>query len=217
MDNNYNNYNNYNNGYDNNYNGGYNMTPEYQGGVPSEPEQKGAGLAIAAFVVSLINFLLCCSSLSIITVPLCLILAIVSLASHRKGKGLAITSIILSVFSGIIFGYFVAIYSKIMPDLIYFTEHADSIITEYEETGEIPERFEKYEDEKFDKYWSAMGYDSFEEFFADFIEGYDSESGTFSYSYSYSSTSAKEEDSSVTTTVPKDYDHSGETLVDLSV
>ena len=51
-------------------NGGYNNGQNFGYNSDYEPEQKGgAGLAIASFVLSLVNLLLCCTMLSIITVP----------------------------------------------------------------------------------------------------------------------------------------------------
>ena len=79
-----------------------------------------------------------------------------------------------------------------MPDYMYFIANADQIVEEYESDGTIPERYEKYRDPKYDKYWKRSGYDSFDEFFEKFIEGYSA--GLNSASGSYSNTSSSEED-----------------------
>lgn len=176
-------YNNQNNGYNNGnpYNNGYNGNNPFTGnynGYPQNmynnndgmPEQKGAGFAIASFVISLVNFVLCCTVLSVVTVPICLIFSIVSLVGKRKGKGFAIAGIIISVISGIFFAYYGYIFYKVGPDFIYFAENSTQIIEEYDRDGTIPERFEKYRDPKYDKYWDRMGYDSFDEFFDRFIK-----------------------------------------------
>ena len=134
------------------------------------PVKKGAGPAIAALVISLVNLVLCCTVLSFITVPLCLILAIVTLAGKRKGTGMAVASIIISVISGIFFVYYGYIVYKVTPDFMYYVDHQNQIIEEFDRDGTIPERFEKYRDPKYDKYWDRIGYDSFDEFFAAFIK-----------------------------------------------
>lgn len=185
-----NNGNNYGNGgYDNNYGGydnsGYNNSSSGNGYFPDGefkgmynendnmgPVQKGAGLAIAAFVISIINIVPCCTMLSIISVPLCLIFAIVSLAGRRKGKGFAITAIILSLLAGLMFAYYGYMAYKLGPDYMYFITNSDQIVADYEEDGTIPERFEKYRDPKYDKYWEKSGCKSFDDFFDKFVESY---------------------------------------------
>lgn len=192
----FNNGNNYDN--NNNSNGnGYFPDGEFRGAYGENydltPEPKGSGLAIAAFVIALVNIVPCCTALSIISVPLCIILAIVSLVGKRKGKGFAITAIILSVLAGLMFAYYGFIVYKITPDYIYFVSNADQIVEDYEEDGTIPERYEKYRDPKYDKYWQRSGYDSFDEFFGQFIESF--RSGVDSAAGSYSGSSSSEEDS----------------------
>ncbi len=188
--------NNDNNGYINDNGRGYFPDGEFRGDYGENydlsPEPKGSGLAIAAFVIALVNIIPCCTILSIISVPLCLILAIVSLAGKRKGKGFAITAIILSLLAGLMFAYYGFIMYKVAPDYVYFIANANQIVEDYEEDGTIPERYEKYRDPKYDKYWKRSGYDSFDEFFEKFIEGYSA--GLNSASGSYSNTSSSEED-----------------------
>ena len=193
----FNNNNNYdNNGYSNNNGRGYFPDGEFRGDYGENyelpPERKGAGLAIAAFVIALVNIVPCCTALSIISVPLCLILAIISLVGKRKGTGFAITAIILSVLAGLLFAYYGFIMYKIAPDYVYFVANAEQIADDYEEDGTIPERFEKYRDPKYDKYWQRSGYNSFDEFFGMFIESY--RSGMNSAAGSYSGSSSTEED-----------------------
>ncbi len=182
--------------------GQYDMRPTP---APRKDKGSGKGLAIAAFVIALVNLILCSGMLSIIAVPLAVVMAIVSLASHRGGKAFAIIGIVVSLISAFIFSFYVMIMVKVMPDFVYFVNNDTAIISEYDETGEVPEHFRKYQDPKFDKYWSAMGYEDFDGFFADFIKSYHSGSdGTVG-------------SSTQTTTSPDsgggDYDHSGEELV----
>ena len=165
------------NGYNTNNGGGYYPDGQFRGDYNDydmPPERKGGGLAIAAFVIALVNIVPCCTVLSIISVPLCIILAIVSLVGKRKGTGFAITAIILSVLAGLLFAYYGFIVYKIMPDYMYFIANADQIVEEYESDGTIPERYEKYRDPKYDKYWKRSGYDSFDAFFENFIKSYKS-------------------------------------------
>ena len=163
-----NNGNNYSSGYSNGGNG-YFPDGEFRGMYNEDdnmgPVQKGAGLAIAAFVIAIVNIIPCCTMLSVISVPLCIILAIVSLIGKRKGKGFAITAIILSVLAGLLFAYYGFIAYKLGPDYMYFVTNADQIVSDYDEDGTIPERFEKYRDPKYDKYWERSGYKDFDEFF----------------------------------------------------
>ena len=135
--------------------------------------QKNSGLAIAAFVISLVNLLFLRSVLSFLTVPLCLILAIVSLAGKRSGKGWAIASIVVSSVSAFLFCTAAAVVVRIYPDFRYFADNHRQIIEDYERDGTIPERFSKYDRPSFSKYWKSMGFDDFGEFFGWFIHQYD--------------------------------------------
>lgn len=153
----------------------YNYNDVYQLDSQEEenPNAYKTGLAIAALVISIINLLCCCGIfLGFVAIPVALILAIISLATHRGGKAMAITSIVISVISAIFLIFNIAIAAKFYPDIMYFAQHDEQIIAEYEATGKIPERYEKYRDSKYDKYWASMGLESFDEFFADFIEEY---------------------------------------------
>ncbi|SEH39268.1 hypothetical protein SAMN02910265_00311 [Ruminococcus flavefaciens] len=163
----------YNNGYNGNnpFTGNYNGYPQYNmynnEGIA---ERKGAGFAIASFVISLVNLMFCATMLSIVTVPLCLIFSLISLVGKRKGTAFAVIGVIVSVISLIFFVYIGFLVYKIGPDLVYFSEHSTQIIEEYDRDGTIPEQYEKYRDPKYDKYWNRMGYDSFDELFAEFIK-----------------------------------------------
>lgn len=151
----------------------YGMNNQYGAPQPNDANDKSRskGFAIAAFVIALVNLILCSCSLTIIAVPLSLIFAIITLAGHRGGKVFAIISIVISVISSVIFAFSVAFIVKLIPDFEYFVEHENQIVSEYNETGEVPEYYQKYEDPKFDKYWSAFGYENFNSFFGDFING----------------------------------------------
>ncbi|MBO7472837.1 MAG: DUF4190 domain-containing protein [Ruminococcus sp.] len=189
--NNYNGYggNGYNNspgGYGSNGGGGYFPDGQFHGMYGENydmPEQKGAGLAIASFVISLVNLIICGTLLTIITAPLCIIFSLVSLIGKRKGKVFAIIGMIISVLSLAFFAYFGFIIYKIVPDMVYFVNNSTQIIEEYDRDGSIPEQFEKYRDPKYDKYWDKMGYKSFDDYFAnEWIEKYRVQSTGSSYS-----------------------------------
>lgn len=191
--------NNYNSGYNNNgYSGGYNNNQynnydsNYE--MPHD-ERRGGGFAIASFVLAIVNIIPCCSALSIITVPLCIIFSIISLVQKRKGTAFAIIGIVLSLIAGLFFAYYGFIMYKIMPDAMYFAQNQQQITEDYDRDGTIPERFEKYRDPKYDKYWERSGYADFDEFFEkEIIEPNRSrltDSGSSSHSSSSSSADKK--------------------------
>lgn len=143
------------------------------------PESFKTGLAIASFVISIINFIFCAFSCSFILSPVAIILGIVSLVKKQGGKPFAIIGIVISVISLIVFGWFTSIFMKIYPDMEYFIKNDTAIISEFEETGEIPEQFEKYRSPEYDSYWAAMQCDDFDEFFEIFIEIYRQSHNTY--------------------------------------
>lgn len=136
------------------------------------PDSLKTGLAVASFVISLVNFVFCALMLTFISAPVSIIMGVVSLVKKRGGKVFAILGIIISSISMIIFLFFTSIFIKVYPDMEYFMKNDTQIIAEYEQTGEIPEQFSKYCDSKYDKYWNAIQCESFNEFFALFIEVY---------------------------------------------
>jgi hypothetical protein len=190
------------NGYNNNgygssgyNNGGYNNGQNFGYNSDYEPEQRGgAGLAIASFVLSLVNLLLCCTLLSIITVPLCLIFSIISLVKKRKGTAFAIIGLIIALISGALFAYRgVMVYrffsDGVWSDFVYFAENEEQIIEDYERDGTIPDRYDKYRSPKYDKIWKDSGFEDFDDFFDQFIKQRKAEgNGSGSYSTGKSST-----------------------------
>lgn len=136
------------------------------------PESLKTGLAVASFVLSLVNVIFCALSCSFIFAPVSIIMGIVSLAKKQGGKPLAIIGIAVSSVSLVIFGLFTSIFVKIYPDMEYFIKNDTAIISEFEETGQIPEQFEKYRSPEYDKYWTLFQCDDFDGFFEIFIEVY---------------------------------------------
>lgn len=174
------------------------------------PNSLKTGFATASFIISIINLIFCASMLSFITVPVSIILSIVSLATHRGGKVFAIFGIIISVISAFLFGAFLYVFMKISPDIMYFQENSTEIISEYETDGTIPEQFEKYRSPDYDKYWEAMGCNDFDGFFKMWIDSY-------KQAYGYTSPSVpdnSESPSSVPETPKNNRDR--EELVDLN-
>ena len=141
----------------------------------TDPKQSSIGLAVAALIISLVNLLLFNSLLSFICVPIALIFAIMSLVQHRRGKIMAIVSIVASVISAVIFSLYVAFVIKVYPDFEYFIRNDDRIIAEYNADGTIPAYYDKYKDKKYDMYWDSLGYDSFDSLFRDFVKSYESQ------------------------------------------
>ena len=153
----------------------YDDNPE----IPEKmPESLKTGLATALFIISMVNLLFFGMAFSFVLSPVAIVLAVLSLVRHQGGKPFAITSIIISVVSLLIFTAFTAFFVKIYPDMEYFILNDTAIISEFEENGSIPAQFEKYNAPEYDKYWNAMGYEDFEGFFSFFIESYRSVRGT---------------------------------------
>ena len=91
------------------------------------PNAEKKGLAITAFIISLINLICCFTSASIILVPIVLILAIISIATHRGAKGLAIAAIIIGLIAAIIYGTVAVVFREPIRDINMFTATHSSI------------------------------------------------------------------------------------------
>ena len=184
-----------------------------------EKKPKQLTLAIMSFVFSLLPVILCCCTIyPAITVFLlllsisALIFGLISLASHKDGKGFAITGVIISGFMILSLTFSLIFLTGPLNDMLIFSEHSQEYIDDYEETKEVPEEFEKYNDPKYDWVWKSMGMSSFSEFYGDFIERYktqnswmltpsESESG----SSSGTTASSGEKKKTETTTRPANY------------
>lgn len=174
----YNNNGNYNgNGYNNgNYNnndvyydiGDGSYDPNYRG--YDDPKSGKTGLAVASLILGIIGFICCCCGFGYVLAPLSIILGIISLATHRGGKGFAVTGIILSAITIIILVIFALVYGPIARDYIRFVSEADKVIEEYAETGELPDYLDKYNDPKYKDFWESNGYKNFNDFLDDLID-----------------------------------------------
>jgi len=227
-----------NNGYGNypppqQYNGYGNYPPPPQNGygypnngryvppVRSAVPQKSNGLAIAGMVTALANLIMFNGLLGFITVPVALILTILAVKRKSGNKVLYIISIAASAISTLIFAAYVYYAVNIWPEAKYFMDNRTQIMDEYERTGRIPERFEKFNESKYTPLWHLLGFESFDDLFDDLSEIHEnsrdkndrreytpeitrpSEEGT---------TSAPDDDEPYDDE-PYDYDHSGEDLV----
>lgn len=174
-------------GYQNGYNGGYpqNYQPVYNNGYGAVRQNtaKNSGLAIASFIIAVVNLVVFRTLLSVIAVPLSIVFAIISLAKKRTGTGFAIAGIVISVISAVIIGSAIAVFVRLYPDAKYFVQNEETIVQEYMENGTIPEYYEKYNAPKYNKYWKAMGCKDFNEFFGMIIESYANENTDRKYDY----------------------------------
>lgn len=205
-------------------------TPAYAGQAPAAAGKttinQGFGEGITALIISLINFFIFGSFLSFIAVPVTLIFAGISLKKGKAGRVVAIISIIVSIISALLFALYVAIIVKVAPDIKYFADNDKEIIAEYYETGEIPERYEKYRDSKYNIIWKEAGFDDFDDFFGFIVREYrDSvydadddwyEKNSRKGSKSKSKTSEDKPDKVQTTTKKNSSIRDGEDLVVLS-
>lgn len=168
------------------------------------PDKKPKKLtfAIMSFVFSLLPILLCCCAVYPATIifllllsVLALVLGIISIATHKDGKGFAITGIIISVIMSISLLFTLIFLSGPLSDMAKFSETPQKYIDEYEETGEVPEEFEKYKDSKYDWVWKSMGMSSFDQFYGDFIARY-KEQSNFMLPFQDSGSSSKSDSGS---------------------
>jgi len=162
------------------------------------PSKLKSGLAVSAFVISILSICCCFGFLS----PVSLVLAVVALAKKQGGKVFSVIAVIISSLSLIYTAVVCTFAWKILPDVNYFADNSEAIIQEYEQTGKAPDYFSKYRDPKYDKYWEAMKVKDFDEFFGVMIDQYKQQKKQ------YENSSEKREQESE--------DDDGETLVDLS-
>lgn len=157
---------------DGQYNNPYNYN---QYGFQPQQVKKPIWAAVTSFVLSIVNIVFCCC-MTYILAPLSIIFGIVSLAKKWAGKGLAVAGIIISSVSlvlMIISSVFMnTTFKEPYQDMMKFAASPDKYIEEYQETGEVPEDFQKYCSPEYDSWWKFMGYNKFEDFFADYVKGF---------------------------------------------
>lgn len=183
-----------------------------------EKKPRQVTLAVLSFVFSLLPLLFCCcviytslvSVFLILISLLALILGVMSLILHKDGKGFAITGIIISVVMMVSLLFSIIFLSGPSEDLMTFSNDPQTYISEYEETGEIPEEFSEYSDPKYDWFWAVMGVDSFDEFYRQFIEQYKQQNVWTFTSPENDSSSRSDKDDSDSSSRPSNY---GEDLI----
>ena len=86
-----------------NAHGNNNKASQGNGGTPVNvynntviQQKKGNGLAVAGFVISLVNAILCCGSFSLISLIFSIVGVVKAKDCNGEGKGLAIAGIIIS-------------------------------------------------------------------------------------------------------------------------
>lgn len=142
------------------------------GGSANDPYANSKGLAVASFVLSLVNIFCCCCSLSFILAPLAIIFSIVTLVQKRGGKGFAIAGLVIS---GIVLLAIIATelaFGEPAQDFTTFANNGAAYVEMYEETGEVPDEFTKYRDPKYDRYWESLGTEDFDDFYGRFVNWY---------------------------------------------
>lgn len=195
---------------DGQYNNQYNFNQYNQ----QQGQKKPLWAAVTSFVLSLINIVLCCCT-TYVFAPLSIVFGIVSLAKKWAGKGLAIAGIIISSVSLVLMIVSTVLVNTMFKepyqDMMKFAMSPDKYIEEYEETGEVPEDFQKYCDPKYDGWWDLMGYDDFEEFFDDYMEGFLDNYERYGRSYNHDYENSRDDSDEY----DRFFDNYGENPVDL--
>lgn len=140
-------------------------------GYDPNPKSGRTGFAITALVMGILSLLLCCCyGLGVVFAVIGLIFGIISLATKRGGKGMAITGVILSVITVVAVSIVVAVAMPHVKAIVRFSGEADKVIEQYNETGELPDYLEVYRGEEYDEFWESSGYKSFDGFFEYVVE-----------------------------------------------
>ena len=141
----------------------------YQAPDDKPDKSLSKGFAITALILSIVNIVCCFFALTPLFATLAIIFAIISLATHRGGKGMAIAAIILAVIAYAIFIGIAVAYKEPIQDYAKFVGNAEHYVQLYDETHEVPEEFQKYNDPKYAKMWVDSGFKNFNEFYAQLI------------------------------------------------
>lgn len=193
-----NDFNEQNNGY--NASGWEGYIPNSYKPLPQSQDKKPIWAAVTSFVLSLVSFCICCCcNCNIVFLILSIVFGIISLVKGWRGKGLAISGIIISAVT-LVFSIvsIVLMNTSFKEASEYYTDllaNPQKYVDEYEETGKPPKILEKYSSEEYDDIWNAMGFEDFDEFYSlfmdSFIEGYN---GASSGNYDRSSSPGYSDD-----------------------
>lgn len=131
------------------------------------------GFAVTSLVLGVVSLLLCCCGLSVIAAPLSIIFGVIAIVKKHNAIGMAIAGISISVVMLIATALFIFAYGQYISDYFRFAYNSYDIIEEYQQSGELPDYLEKYNDEEYEYFWNSGGYDDFDDFLDDFIYSYD--------------------------------------------
>ncbi len=127
-------------------------SPQYGNSAPLPSDKKG--LAVAALIFGILSIIGFCCCLNVITAPIALILGIISLATHRGGKGMAITGIVFALLSILIIGMMLFSVRDVLPyseqittDYMQLVNDQDEVFPAYEADGTLPPYIQKYKEE----------------------------------------------------------------------
>jgi hypothetical protein len=155
----------------------YNNQNAYYMDEQEPNKEKGKkGYAITALVLGIVSIVCGCCGLGFIAAPISIIFGIIVLAKKYSGKGMAIAGIIMSAITIVALIFLCVMYGSYAKDYIRFSSEATQVIEDYEETGELPDYLDKYNDDDYSDFWESAGYDNFTEFFDAFIEEFESSS-----------------------------------------
>lgn len=122
--------------------------------------------SVTSLVLGIISLVLCCCCPYLFLLAVAsIVFGIIALVQGMSGKGMAIAGIVISSVVLIIALLLNLIFGAIIKDLTKLSKEPQYYVEMYEETGEVPEEFQKYCDPKYDKYWDAMNIDGFETFY----------------------------------------------------
>lgn len=187
----------YNENMNNNYNfnqpNGEPHSDPYNQFYTTSEENKPIWAALASFIISICNVIFCCCC-SYISIIASLAFGIVSLANKWRGKGFAIAGVVISSVTLVVLLISQIFLGELSTGLTNMMVQTPEYYEEYSETGEIPDELVKYNDDKYDWYWSIMGYDGFDEFFDYYMKLYGSLISEAEEEYDSSNTPIEDED-----------------------
>ncbi|MCM1529356.1 MAG: DUF4190 domain-containing protein [Alistipes sp.] len=141
----------------------------YEGTILEEnfrPNNTKIWASVTSLVLGIISLVLCCCCPYLFLLSVAsIVFGIIALVQGMSGKGMAIAGIAISSVVLIIALLLNLIFGAIIKDLTKLSNEPQYYVEMYEETGEVPEEFQKYCDPKYDKYWDAMNIDGFDTFY----------------------------------------------------
>ena len=106
-------------------------------------EENGSkGLSVAALIFGILGILCCCIGFPFAIIGL--ILAIIALAKHKAGKGLAIAGLITSLITLIISAYMAISVLPYTDEIVDYTQNIETYVEQYQEDGSFPPLYEKF-------------------------------------------------------------------------